>query len=75
MPITIYVKLRNEGTDVRRPVEAEPVAANLYRLLGHPVEDEDWPVAQNEIVECERRMLSGGDVGSLRRIRTLTNAS
>jgi hypothetical protein len=59
MPITLYLKLRNEGTDVWRPVEAEPVAANLYRILSHPVEHEDWPVTQNEIVECENQILSG----------------
>jgi hypothetical protein len=61
MPITIYIKLRNEGTDVWRPVEAEPVAANRYRILSHPVENEDWPVAHNDIVECDSRALSGGE--------------
>ena len=59
MRTTIYLKLRNEGTNAWRPVEAEHVAANLYRILDIPVEGEEWPVAQNEIVECERRVLSG----------------
>jgi hypothetical protein len=61
MQTTIYLKLRNEGTDAWRPVAAEPVAANFYRVLDHPAEGEDWPVTQNEIVECERRALSGGE--------------
>ncbi|MCA6125179.1 hypothetical protein J6500_25265 [Bradyrhizobium sp. WSM 1704] len=52
MPTTIYLKLRNEGTDAWRPVVAEPVAANLYRVLDFPLEGEEWPVAQKEIVEC-----------------------
>jgi hypothetical protein len=60
MPITVYVKLRNEGTDVWRPVEAEPVGPDQCRILSQPTEDEIWPVAQNEIVQCERRILSGG---------------
>jgi hypothetical protein len=61
MTVTVYVKLRDEGTDVWRPVEAEPVAANQYRILSRPIEDEIWPVTQNEVVDCERRMLSGGE--------------
>jgi hypothetical protein len=61
MPVTIYIKLRNERTDVWRPVEAEQVARNLHRILSRPIEDEEWPVAHNQIVECERRMLSGGE--------------
>ena len=61
MTITVYVKLRNEGTDVWRPAEAEAVRANLYRILSRPPEDEDWPVSTNEIVECELKMLPGGD--------------
>lgn len=59
MPTVIYVKLRNEGTDVWRPVQAEPVTQNVYRVLDQPLDDEDWPVAQNEMVECEHRLLSG----------------
>jgi hypothetical protein len=61
MPITVYLKLRNEGTDVWRPVEAEPVGPNQYRILSQPIEGETWPVAQNEIVQCEPRILSGGE--------------
>ena len=57
----VYVKLRNEGTDVWRPVEAEAVGTNPYRILSHPTDDEFWPVSRNEIVECEIRMLSGGE--------------
>ena len=59
MPTTIYLKLRNEGTDAWRPVGAEPIAADSYRILDSPADGEEWPVAQNEIVECERRTLSG----------------
>ena len=61
MTITIYVKLRNEGTEVWRPVEAESVGANLYRIVRHQPEGEDWPAAQNDIVECDLKMLSGED--------------
>jgi hypothetical protein len=59
MTITIYLKLRDEGTDVWRPVEAEAVGSSLYRILSPAPEDEEWPAAQNDIVECERRTLSG----------------
>jgi hypothetical protein len=61
MLITVYLKLRNEATDVWRPVKAEPVGPDQYRIVSQPIEDENWPVAQNEIVQCERQMLSGGE--------------
>jgi hypothetical protein len=61
MAVTLYLKLRDEETDVWRPVEAEPVAADQYRILSRPIENEIWPVTQNEVVHCERRMLSGGE--------------
>jgi len=61
MTITVYVKLQNEGTDVWRPVDAELVGKNRYKVLSRPTDDENWPVTLGEVVECERRMPSGED--------------
>lgn len=61
MATTIYLKLRNEGTDVWRPVEAERISNGRFRILTKPAQHEDWPVEQTEIVECERHVLSGGE--------------
>ena len=56
---TIYIPLLNEGTDVWRPVEAEQVGGDQYRIVGQRPADENWPFAQNQIVRCEMRLLSG----------------
>lgn len=59
---TIYVALRDEGTDVWRPVEAEPCGADQFRIVSaNPdPEDEQWEFPSGAVVRCERRKLSGG---------------
>jgi hypothetical protein len=61
MTTIIYLELQNEGTDVWRPVEAEPMGGNRYKIISDRPEDEDWPVGRDQIVECEFKALSGGD--------------
>ena len=60
MTVTIYVALVNEGTDVWRPVEAEKVAENTFRLLGSIPSDEDWRFRPGDLVHCEEKELSEG---------------
>jgi hypothetical protein len=57
---TIYVALLDEGVDAWRPVQAEHVGGDLYRLVGKPPDDEVWPFATGDVVRCEMRTLSGG---------------
>lgn len=62
---TIHVYLRNEGVDVWRPVEAERVRADLYRIVsvnGDPV-DEEWRFHTGDVVRCEARAFSEGRTG------------
>src|ERR1035441_3482104 len=43
MSITIYISLLDEGTDVWRPVSAERVSGEIYRITGTPPDDtETW---------------------------------
>ena len=44
MITTVYVYLLNEGTDVWRPVRAEPVSGDVYRIAeqAYDAEDECW---------------------------------
>jgi hypothetical protein len=56
---TICVALLNEDVDVWRPVEAQHIGRDLYRLTGQVPEDETWPFASGEVVKCEIRTLSG----------------
>jgi hypothetical protein len=56
---TVYVALLDENVGVWRPVQAEHVAGDLYRLTGEQPDDEVWPFAIGDVVRCEERMLSG----------------
>ena len=58
----VYVRIVNEDVDVWRPVAAEHVGGDSYRLLDDPPEDEEWPFVRNDVVRCEHRRLSGGIV-------------
>lgn len=59
---TVYVQLLNEDVDVWRPVVAEHVEGDRYRLIGPRPDDETWPFAVGDVVRCEPRRLSGGVV-------------
>lgn len=61
--MVIYLPLLNEGTSCWRPVEAERVQEDSYRILGTKPEDEEWPVATGDIVRCELRRFSDGFEG------------
>lgn len=60
---TIYVYLLDEGTDCWRPVSAEHIRDDVYRILGQPPdpEDEKWEHLPGALVRCRQQRLSGGD--------------
>jgi hypothetical protein len=49
----------DEGVDVWRPVSAEHLGGDRYRLVVAPPEGEEWQFAKHDVVKCERRKLSG----------------
>lgn len=57
---TFYMFLLNEGTDVWRPVDAEPLGGGKFRVLGPVPDDEEWEFEPGSIVACEMRLLSSG---------------
>ena len=59
----IYVFLLDEGTDVWRPVQAEKIGDNLFRIVSvNPdPENEKWQFSTGEIVKCEERSLSNSN--------------
>lgn len=62
---TIYVELLDEGVDVWRPVEAEPLGGRRYRLIApddYDPEAETWAFLPGAIVRCSERILSEGRV-------------
>jgi hypothetical protein len=52
---TIYVRLLNENVEVRRPVHAERIRDQIYRISHQPYdrEIERWEFEPDDIVVCE----------------------
>ncbi len=61
--MVVYLPLLNEGKPCWRPVEAERVEKDSYRILGNKPADEQWPVAKGDIVHCELRRFADGYEG------------
>ena len=57
----ILMPLIDEGTEVWRPVEAEPVGDGAWRVLGPVPYGETWAFAPGTVVRCERRN-HGGEI-------------
>ena len=60
---TVYVRLLGEGTVVWRPVRAERHGAG-YLIVGppHDQHDEEWEFEIGQLVRCEPRRLTDGEV-------------
>ena len=61
MSSEIYVSLQGEGTVVWRPVNAERLRKNVYRIADQPYdrETESWEFEPGDVVLCE--MVESGD--------------
>lgn len=61
---TIYIALLDEKIDVWRPVLAEHIRENLYRILDqrYDRDTEHWQFEPGDIVLCETVELDGGHV-------------
>jgi hypothetical protein len=57
---TVYVSLLNDGAIVWRPVTAEKLGPDLFRLQGPKPDYETWQFQPGQVVRCELRVLSGG---------------
>ncbi len=61
--VTIYVSLLDEGIDVWRPVLAEHVRENVYRIADQPhPADEVWEFLPGTLVLCKQIQLDEGSV-------------
>lgn len=59
-PATVYLNLVGEGLSVMRPVGAEHLGKNYYRIVEAVPEGEAWEFQPGQIVRCEKRKLSTG---------------
>jgi len=53
--VKIYIALLDEGTDVWRPVKAEQISSNVYRILDQSYDrtTERWQFEPGDVVLCE----------------------
>lgn len=60
----IYMALLDEGVDVWRPVQAERLSGNTYRILGQPYDRsvESWQFEPGDVVLCEMVESSEGRI-------------
>jgi hypothetical protein len=64
MSATIHVYLLDEDVDVWRPVSAELVRDNIYRINGTPPDDiEKWEFKHGDLVRCRKQNFNGGETG------------
>jgi hypothetical protein len=55
----IHIALLEEGTKVWRPVQAEHLGNDLFRVLGIVPSGEAWQFQPGEVVRCVEQQLSG----------------
>lgn len=71
---SVYVALLEEGVDVWRPVAAEHVRGDEYRLCGPTPEGEIWEFQPGDVVRCQQRTFSDGASGLVAIARVERNA-
>lgn len=62
---TIFVYLKEEGTDVWRPTLGRKIGHMVFEVLPTPdynAKDESWEFVPGTVVECEERILNGASV-------------
>lgn len=57
---TIYMPLLDEDVEVWRPVQAQRIAKDVYKVTGEVPEDEQWLFLPGSKVRCADQRLSGG---------------
>ena len=60
----IYIALLDEGVDVWRPVQAERLSGNIYRIPSQPYDRsvESWQFEPGDVVLCEMVESSEGRI-------------
>jgi len=57
---TIYVESQGEGTPCWRPVEAEYLGDERFRIVGEKPADEIWPFSIGDDVKCKLKAFQEG---------------
>lgn len=59
-PATIYVNATETGITFLRPVQAEHLGRDFYRIVENPNPGEQWDFTTGQIVRCQKRNLTSG---------------
>jgi hypothetical protein len=59
-PASIYLNLVGEGLACLRPVQAEHMGKDFYRIVEQVPEGEAWEFQPGQIVRCQKKNLSSG---------------
>jgi hypothetical protein len=74
MAVEIFVELMNEGTKVWRPVQAEHLRDNVYKILPQEIpEDEQWKFSPGSRVVCERKPFDDASVKLIAQYQDFSN--
>ena len=60
---TIFMPLLNEGTDVWRPVDAERLGPDTFRVIGPEPNHEEWMFTPGAIVRAITKRFADGKEG------------
>ncbi len=64
MSTTVYISLLDEGVECWRPVAAEHVRADVYRIVGTRKDDtETWEFATGDTVRCREQTFADRQSG------------
>lgn len=61
--VTIYMPFLNEGTEAWRPITAERLGADTFRIIGPKPDDEEWAFAPGDVVRGMIKQFSDGQNG------------
>lgn len=61
--VRIYMPLKEEGSPTIRPVDAEPLEGDIYRILSSQVDDTElWEFPSGSLVKCRIETWNLGEV-------------
>ena len=61
--VRIHIRLLDEAVPVWRPVDAEHVGGDQYRVLGQIPEDEVWELQPGDVVRCRLESFADSQTG------------
>jgi hypothetical protein len=59
-PATIFLNILDAGINCLRPVKAEHLGRDFYRIVEPAPADEKWEFLTGQVVRCQKRTLSSG---------------